>query len=777
MKSIYRKKIFNKFNFLNIDTSFSLDYSKYFKDGSIFVLSLILASNNLILDIYPLGIGLISSVNIKHLPIVAAGSIIGSFFAFDIVVVSKCVAMTLIFVSSRWILSQILNAKNNLSIALMSTLISVILSELPNLLNITSDIYILVNIIISIIILSCSCFLFIQWKGFDIKIFENNKRIILTSILLAFSLQSLDKLFNTNISITLISIYYMSMFFSFFLNTEKTLVFVGTASFIVAILFSDKIYLASALVFSFILAEYFKKYGKLSISLCFFIITTLAFIPFSRQASIFYLIEPLVATLFFLVTPVTGFKKLIKYKNIKIKNVKKINGISEYVDNRLDVMSYSFYSISEEISSFNERIDMINYNDISSVYAKTMEDVCKKCKNKLYCSTTGYNQLYDCFNKLGKKLLNGEKVFHENSHNFLMKTCHKPKEIIDSINNNFILFLQMQQNNKKINSYKENISEQFSFISKAIKNLGKNLRDIDYLDIDMENKLKKYFNDYSIEVHALYVVVEKDGLITVNIDIPNKELNKKDFNFLKSEISLISGIEFDFPVINKAKDSINLIFLQKANIYVDHYVYSTSKFDDVLSGDTSGIFKDISGNVNLVLCDGMGTGDKANLESRITLNIVENLIKTGIDKENSLSIVNAALISKKGDECFSTIDIASINTFTGKTDIFKAGGVSTYVKKGSDVITITSPSMPVGILSKVNYSESQLYLNNRDILVMVSDGVVATGEQWVESVIGTYKGTSPKELAKMIGENAKNRNSELYNDDITVMVSFVEKLA
>ena len=52
---------------------------------------------------------------------------------------------------------------------------------------------------------------------------------------------------------------------------------------------------------------------------------------------------------------------------------------------------------------------------------------------------------------------------------------------------------------------------------------------------------------------------------------------------------------------------------------------------------------------------------------------------------------------------------------------------------------------------------------------MVSDGAIATGDMWLESLIQDWKDGSAQELAKAIVTEARNRRTDGYDDDITAV--------
>ena len=52
---------------------------------------------------------------------------------------------------------------------------------------------------------------------------------------------------------------------------------------------------------------------------------------------------------------------------------------------------------------------------------------------------------------------------------------------------------------------------------------------------------------------------------------------------------------------------------------------------------------------------------------------------------------------------------------------------------------------------------------------MLSDGAVATGDSWLESMVENWDKESAQDFAKSVIEEARSRRTDGYDDDITVI--------
>ena len=78
-------------------------------------------------------------------------------------------------------------------------------------------------------------------------------------------------------------------------------------------------------------------------------------------------------------------------------------------------------------------------------------------------------------------------------------------------------------------------------------------------------------------------------------------------------------------------------------------------------------------------------------------------------------------------------------------------------------------SLPAGILSGVEFEESSLTLAEGDMVVMVSDGAVTEGCDWILKMMEENAGENLDKLCQRIANSARLRRSDGREDDITVV--------
>lgn len=95
---------------------------------------------------------------------------------------------------------------------------------------------------------------------------------------------------------------------------------------------------------------------------------------------------------------------------------------------------------------------------------------------------------------------------------------------------------------------------------------------------------------------------------------------------------------------------------------------------------------------------------------------------------------------------------------------------------------ISSRSLPIGVLDKVDVDITSKNVRNGDIIVVVSDGVLdynddAVGRtDWLVDYLEKTTIVSPGELAEDILKHAKELSNNKIKDDMTIVVNKIYKV-
>jgi stage II sporulation protein E len=178
------------------------------------------------------------------------------------------------------------------------------------------------------------------------------------------------------------------------------------------------------------------------------------------------------------------------------------------------------------------------------------------------------------------------------------------------------------------------------------------------------------------------------------------------------------------------------------------------------------------------LSDGMGVGTKASTESEAAIKLLENLLSSGFTKETALRTINSVLLLRSSTETFATLDMVMIDLYNADVDFIKIGSAPSYVKRGKRVGVFTSNSVPIGILENLDVVSEKMPLCPRDLVVMVSDGVLEAGSRrtadWVRDFLADVDEQDPQVLAEMLVTQALSLSKGHPRDDMTVLCMYLD---
>ena len=158
---------------------------------------------------------------------------------------------------------------------------------------------------------------------------------------------------------------------------------------------------------------------------------------------------------------------------------------------------------------------------------------------------------------------------------------------------------------------------------------------------------------------------------------------------------------------------------------------------------------------------------------------MERFIEAGFTKDTAIRMLNSAMVIHGEDDNYSTVDISSVNLYTGETSFYKIGASATFIRhKDGNVECLLSTSLPVGVRFEVEIEQATKQLFDGDFLVMVTDGVLEylcteKPEETLEGIISEIKTNHPALLAKKILDKVMEFTGGEVRDDMTVLAAAV----
>lgn len=516
-----------------------------------------------------------------------------------------------------------------------------------------------------------------------------------------------------------------------------------------------------------LLSGIFSKFGKFVCALTFSLTAGIAALLDGTAEGISVFAEAATAALIFAAIPSKYMRRIRKgiVEPAIFRTKTEFCNASE----RLCETAKAIGSVSECVSSVSKGIEALSPASDVMVCMRVRERICSECPLKsTFCPEEGE------FSEITKKLSQGEAVSCEDfSVNFNSK-CPSAPRIADSFN-------RIYSGQKAVNAMqaisirnRELACGQFDWISELLKELSDEIGQGSQVLFGKEKSAMRVLADNGFNAISVSCTSTASGalrLVCVVEDIPVST----SLSQLTAELSRELEAKLLPPKIKKHPKGKEMLFTRKELFKIRIGSAVSSCGNQKLCGDYFECFRTDS-KAYIILSDGMGTGGRAAIDSTMTVELFSRLIRAGVRLDTALSITNSALSIKSDDESISTLDVAEIDLFSGNTVICKAGAAASFFTSSGKVRTVEAPSSPLGILSKVSFSHYTLRLRGGDTLVMVSDGVLGCGSNWLKEEIKAFAGgPDASEFCENILDSAKCRCGAKY-DDMTVISAVTEEI-
>jgi stage II sporulation protein E len=454
----------------------------------------------------------------------------------------------------------------------------------------------------------------------------------------------------------------------------------------------------------------------------------------------------------------------------------------ELTISRLNEISKVFKELG---AIFKNSVEDTNDCDVGEIYElidNVANSLCSNCGMRKFCWEEGfYTTYYSMFNMISLMEEN-KPLSDENLPQLIKDYCINKNGIKKEIQKHFDKFKLNNMWEKKILENRLLVSEQLEGVAKIMEDMAKHIYIDPIFKDDIEEIILANLKNNKVDAKEVVVAELEDDKIEIYVEVDKTYKNTNNQEKIKKIVSNTIGMPLknDF-ITRESKKGRQRFKLIKSNRYSALTEVSKVANDfNRISGDNY-TFGEGENNYFVALSDGMGVGEKANNESNIAINLLERFLEAKFDKEVALKTINSILMLKSNDEIFTTFDISLLDLYSGKLQIIKTGSPATFIKKKDRVEMINSQSLPVGILKDVDFNVYEEYVEDGDIIIMMSDGVLEANEDtnntelWMKDLIGSIDSLNPKTIADRILNLAKEMSDGKAKDDMTVLVTKVWK--
>lgn len=456
--------------------------------------------------------------------------------------------------------------------------------------------------------------------------------------------------------------------------------------------------------------------------------------------------------------------------------------IRSLANHRLEDFSDAFRRLSRSFENEMERRDLTE-EELEELFEELSRNTCQECINCKYCWNRHYEKTNESLRQIlwqaGREGAVSLEVIDPDFH----RRCMHLEEYVGRVEEKIAGEKVRLGWHNRMTENRRVMAEQMKEIATALKSFTVDLGDVEELPREYKRRIHEELKREGVKVQRLSVKRRRKYLEVMFTGScqGNQCLTKTD---VAQALYRATGI-----MMCPARETRNVLSSERDTMFFREdtkYKALTglariAKSGETVSGDNYS-FLELSGTGELlmVLADGMGSGEMAYRDSGNLIEALEYLMEAGFEKKSALRLLNTLFVVNYEGESFTTLDMTAINLYTGQCEIMKNGAATTFVRRADRVDMIASNALPVGVDLEAEPDVAVVDLQEGDMIIMVSDGVLdgfyernmtAGSQDDMATLIENLMCQNPNDMANQILMNALARSTREATDDMSVLVA------
>lgn len=451
------------------------------------------------------------------------------------------------------------------------------------------------------------------------------------------------------------------------------------------------------------------------------------------------------------------------------------SGVKKAVTLRLQLASGALEDVSDTVEQVSAQLSRINAPDYGEIIERVEQDACAGCRLRVHCWETRRADTLEALLQMTREVKSGAEKSETGVSADFRARCARPERLEGSVRRHYEEYASAAAAENRLEEVRSVVSDQFSGISRMLSDLAVDLEREEKFDSSGAAAAAEALRGLGITAEECSCCIDRFGRMTVKARLKKSRdliLNKRQ---VMKALSLACERDFDIPAVSEVGGDVFITVGERAVYSVQLGVHQISAFGARLCGDAYRSFNDGKGHFTVILSDGMGTGGRAAVDGAMASGLMSRLLRSGFGYDCSLKMLNSAMLFKSTDESLATVDIVSIDLHSGSAELFKAGAAPTLLRRSGRSGKAESRSLPAGILRDIGFDRAAVKLKAGDIVLMMSDGAVSEGTDWIRDELTAWQDGSADDLAEHICTSAHRRRSDSHEDDITVIAIMLQK--
>lgn len=546
----------------------------------------------------------------------------------------------------------------------------------------------------------------------------------------------------------------------------------------------------SLLAFSGMLAGMLKEGKKGGVSLGMLLGATILSIYFSNPGQVMISTwETCAAIVLFLITPKHVMQAVGKYvpgtQDHTRSQHEYAKRVRDLTADRVTQFSRVFRQLSQ---SFGQTSGVMQppgkqAEEMNHFMNAVAEGSCAACYKRNQCWDMKFYQTYKYMTDMMTSIEENPEMDTEDLPPEWSRICVKKEEVLGILKQQYHLYQHDMQWKRQIYDSRHLVAEQLSGVSQVMEDLAREIKRESQTMHIQEEQIREALQQLGLSIQGIDIISLDSGQVEIEIvhaytrgyDECRKIIGPLLSDILGEHIAVME------ETITHPRDGLATVRFGSAKTFeIMTGVAAAAKGGDILSGDSFSTVELGNGTFAVALSDGMGNGERARLESSSALNILEQLLQSGMDEKLAIKSVNSILMLRSPDEVYATVDMALIDQYTAQTTFMKIGSTPSFIKRGQEVIPVSASNLPIGIIQDIEVDLVSIQLQAGDVLIMMTDGIydapgyAVNKELWMKRMIQEVKSEDPQEIADCLLEKVIRYQQNQIHDDMTVVVGRVD---
>ena len=449
-------------------------------------------------------------------------------------------------------------------------------------------------------------------------------------------------------------------------------------------------------------------------------------------------------------------------------------------EERLKNYADSFQGLSKVFQSMSVKKTDFSSEELGRMQNELTGRLCADCESCAVCWERDSTPLYGILSRMITSMLSVGEVREEEEEE-LKLYCKKSRDMVEEA---VRVFERVELNRAWYNRLLENrmtIAEQLDAMAYIMEDCAREETVLDQTEKRKLAEIRYRAKENGIVIEEIHLLRTVDGHFKVLAGLRSKMGGCISLKPFLRAMGHVLEKEMRPQADSKTfigKERTEFVFLEDTKYRNVQGISRMKKDGAVVSGDNFSFLELENGEFLLGLSDGMGSGSTACKESEMVLDLVERFLEAGFSVETAIRMMNSAMVMKGESDLFSTIDLCKINLYNGKTDFYKIGAATSFIKHGTEVTCFSSDSLPVGVGSNPEIEKKETTLKSGDFVVMVTDGVleylhVPKPEETMQEIIESIDSRHPGILVKKIMERVMLFTGGKVQDDMTILATCI----